>query len=152
MSAAPLPVPDEALVDGTQADGAQTPRRARRGQPGRRSRAILALVPPPVRARRAPFVALVLVILAGGLVGLLLLNTASAQDAFRLQALQRQAAALSAQDDALANTTDGLDDPARLAQRAAQLGLVAGGVPLFLAPGQPLPKGAIRVEIGRAHV
>ncbi len=139
MSAAPLPIPAEAEVE---VEGSGTPDR-----PGatRRSRAFLALVPPPVRARRAPFVVLVLVILAGGLVGLLLLNTASAQDAFRLHALQSQAASLSQEDDALANSTDGLDDPARLAQRAAQLGLVAGGPPIFLLPGQPLPKGAIRM-------
>jgi hypothetical protein len=139
MSAAPLPVPAEAEVEVKAAEAGPGPGSRRRG------RAFLALVPPPVRARRAPFVALVLVILAAGLVGLLLLNTASAQDSFRLHALQSQAASLSAEDDALANATDGLDDPARLAARAAQLGLVPGGAPIFLLPGQPLPKGAIRV-------
>jgi hypothetical protein len=141
MSAEPLPVPTDAKaeVEVKAADAGPGP------ESRRRSRAFLALVPPPVRARRAPFVALVLVILAAGLVGLLLLNTASAQDSFRLHALQSQAASLSAEDDALANATDGLDDPARLAARAAQLGLVPGGAPIFLLPGQPLPKGAIRV-------
>lgn len=139
MSAEPLPVPAQAEVEVKAAEAGPG------SQSRRRSRAFLALVPPPVQARRAPFVALLLVILAAGLVGLLLLNTASAQDSFRLHALQSQAASLSAEDDALANATDGLDDPARLAARAAQLGLVPGGAPIFLLPGQPLPKGAIRV-------
>lgn len=141
MSAEPLPVPTEAKAEVDVKAGEAGPGPESR----RRSRTFLALVPPPVRARRAPFVALLLVILAAGLVGLLLLNTASAQDSFRLHALQSQAASLSAEDDALANATDGLDDPARLAARAAQLGLVPGGAPIFLLPGQPLPKGAIRV-------
>ncbi len=110
-----------------------------------RGRGMLALVPPPVRARRAPFVALLIALLAGGLVGLLLLNTASAQDAFRLHTLQSQAAALERQKADYANQGDGLGDPARLAMRAAALGLVPGGTPIFLANGQPLPKGAIRL-------
>lgn len=138
MSAAPLPVPAE--------DSPAHSSQLYAPRPARRSRALLSLVPPPVRARRAPFVALILVLLAGGLVGLLLLNTASAQDAFRLHSLQDQEAALSQQQEALISTTDGLSDPARLAQRAGQLGLVpAIGPPVFLAPGQPLPKGAIRI-------
>jgi outer membrane biosynthesis protein TonB len=107
--------------------------------------AILSLVPPPGRARRAPFVVLVLVLLASGLVGLLLLNTASAQDAFRLHALQSEQATLEQQRQAYARSDDGLSDPARLAARARALGLVPGGTPVFLAPGQPIPKGAIRI-------
>jgi hypothetical protein len=119
------------------------PRRSTARQPG--GRATLALVPPAAHARRAPFVALLLVLLAGGLVGLLLLNTASAQDAFRLHSLQSQQAAIAQQQQAYTGTADGLDDPARLAARAAALGLVPGGVPVFLLAGQPLPKGAIRL-------
>ncbi len=110
-----------------------------------RGRSFLSLVPPPVRARRAPFVALVLTLLAGGLVGLLLLNTASAQEAFKLHALQSQAAELGRQAQIYANHDGGLDDPATLYARAAALGLVPGGAPVFLKPGQPLPQGAIRV-------
>lgn len=129
MTADPLTIPAETEPSPTRSRG----------------RAILSLVPPPVRARRAPFVALVLVLLAGGLVGLLLLNTASAQDAFRLHTLQSEQASLEQQREALAQSADGLSDPARLAARARALGLVAGGTPIFLAPGQPIPKGAIRI-------
>ena len=131
MSADPVTVPQEVP--------------ASRGFGGSRGRALLSLVPPPVRARRAPFVALLLVLLAAGLVGLLLLNTASAQDAFRLHSLQSQQALLDRQRQQYASREDGLDDPARLAYRASVLGLVPGGVPVFLAKGQPLPKGGIRL-------
>jgi hypothetical protein len=131
MSAAPLP-------DAPQPAGAQplprTPRRT-----------MLSLVPTPVQARRAPFVALLLVLLAGGLVGLLLLNTASAQDAFKLHALQSQAAVLSQETQVYASKGDGLDNPATLAARAARLGLVAGNAPVFLARGAALPAGSIRI-------
>ncbi len=88
---------------------------------------------------------LLLILLAGGLVGLLLLNTASAQDSFRLHALQDQDAALQQQEQALTSLADGLDDPSQLAKRAAELGMVAGDPPVFLPRGVPIPKGAIRV-------
>lgn len=141
MSAQPLPT--------APATPRTSPRRAPArptGGPARHfGRSMLALVPPPARARRAPFVVLLLVLLAGGLIGLLLLNTASAQDSFRLHALQDEDAVLQQQQQALTGLADGLDDPATLAKRAAALGLVPGGAPLFLPRGVPIPKGAIRV-------
>jgi outer membrane biosynthesis protein TonB len=108
-------------------------------------RSILSLVPSPIQARRAPFVALLLVLLAGGLVALLLLNTASAQDAFKLHALQSKEAALAQDMQISASKGDGLDDPAVLAARATALGMITGGIPIFLARGAPLPAGAIRI-------
>lgn len=134
MSAQPLPVSPEA------------PRKRSSRAPARATgRGRLALVPPAARARRAPFVVLLLVLLASALVGLLLLNTASAQDSFRLHTLQDEDAALQQQQEALTSLADGLDDPSRLAARAASLGLVAGDPPVFLPRGVPIPKGAIRV-------
>jgi hypothetical protein len=140
MSAQPLPA--------TQAPRKTSGRAPARpaGVPARHfGRGLLALVPPPARARRAPFVVLLLVLLASGLIGLLLLNTASAQDSFRLHALQDEDATLQQEQQALTGLADGLDDPAVLAKRAAALGLVPGGPPLFLPRGVPIPKGAIRV-------
>ncbi len=99
----------------------------------------------PDRARRAPFVVLLLVLLASALIGLLLLNTASAQDSFRLHSLQDEDAVLQQQINALTGMADGLDDPATLAKKAAALGLIPGGAPTFLKPGQAIPKGAIRI-------
>jgi hypothetical protein len=133
MSAA-APLPDSGRRAPVRTVAARTPRRS-----------VLALVPSPMQARRAPFVALLLVLLAGGLVALLLLNTASAQDAFKLHALQNKEAALAQDIQVYSSMGDGLDNPATLAARASALGMVTGGIPVFLARGQALPAGAIRV-------
>jgi hypothetical protein len=123
----------------------RAPTKAAPAAPRPTLRGRLALVPTPTQARRAPFVILLLVLLAGALIGLLLLNTASAQDSFRLHALQDEEAVLAQQQNALTGMADGLDDPATLAKKAAALGLVPGGPPQFLSRGVPIPKGAIRV-------
>ncbi|MGZ6840061.1 MAG: hypothetical protein ACXVHC_06345 [Frankiaceae bacterium] len=94
-----------------------------------------------VRASRAWFLGIVLGLLGAGLVGLLLLNTASAQDAFRLHDLQMRAADLSRQEQSLSLQASVLADPGTLSGRAGQLGMVPGGDPQFLAPGAPLPAG-----------
>jgi hypothetical protein len=107
---------------------------------------VLSLVPSPSRARRAPFVALLLGILLAGLLGLLLLNTASAQDAFRLHRLQASAAAAADERQALSDQVNRLTGPAALAARAQQLGMIPGGPPEFWKPGQPLPPGARVVD------
>ena len=93
------------------------------------------------RASRAWYLGIVLGLLGLGLVGLLLLNTASAQDAFRLHDLQTRAGDLSRQEQSLALQAAVLADPGTLAGRAGQLGMVPGGDPRFLAPGAPLPAG-----------
>jgi hypothetical protein len=94
-----------------------------------------------VRASRAWFLGIVLGLLGAGLVGLLLLNTASAQDAFRLHDLQTRAADLSRQEQSLSLQASVLADPGTLSGRAGRLGMVPGGDPKFLALGAPLPAG-----------
>ncbi len=137
MSAQPLATPESPRRRAPAKAAAAPVKHTLRGR--------LALVPTPARARRAPFVVLLLVLLASALIGLLLLNTASAQDSFRLHGLQDEDAVLQQQINALTGMADGLDNPATLASKAAALGLVPGGPPLFLKAGQPIPKGAIRV-------
>src|SRR5262249_23658606 len=51
----------------------------------------LRVTPPaPVSVPRAPFVAMVLVVVIAGVIGILVLNTKINENAFRLEALQRQ--------------------------------------------------------------
>lgn len=126
--------------------GRTTPPRQRRAtRPGAApSRARLASLPAArSSAPRAPFVLLIVALLGLGLLALLFLNTASAQDAFRLSDLQRQSKTLADQQQALARQAADLSDPARLAAAAAQLGMVPGAVPTFLAQGQKVPAGQI---------
>lgn len=122
-----------------------TPPRRRPTRPGAApSRARLTALPAPrAHAPRTPFVLLVVALLGLGLLALLLLNTASAQDAFRLSDLQRQSKALADQEQSLSRQAASLSDPASVAAAAAKLGMVPGAVPIFLGPGQKVPVGQI---------
>ena len=107
-------------------------------RPKPRRRPPLALVPPrrPAPATavlgRTPFVALVVSLLAAGLLGLLVLNTALAQDAFRLHTLKQEARALEDREQVLQREVEALRAPQELAARATALGMVPAGPPAFL--------------------
>ena len=97
---------------------------------------------------RGPFAALVALLLSGGLVGLLLLNTALNQGSFQLTQLQQQTTRLTDQQQGLQQQIAAWSAPDNLAARARQLGMVPGGVPAFLKDDgtvlgspQPLPPG-----------
>lgn len=97
----------------------------------------LALVPtgrpaPRGPLRRSPFVAVVVSLLGAGLLGLLMLNTALAQDAFRLHTLKQDSRALEDREEALRREVEALQSPQELAGRAAELGMVPAGPPAFL--------------------
>lgn len=107
---------------------------------------------PRSRQRRAPFVLLLAVLLAGGLVGLLLLNTVIAQDAFALHRLDRTQSQLDDQEATLRARAEQLDDPAVLAQQARALGMVPAGDPSFLRGTRPsgaVPPGVRTVTEGQ---
>lgn len=117
--------------------------RLRAARPGHSSlRERLALVPPrAVQSARVPFVALIALILAGGVAGLLLFNTQMQQGAFEIEHLQSEAAALSAtqQDESMQLLR--MSDPQRLAASAKRLGMVAPTTPAFLDLATGLIKG-----------
>lgn len=107
---------------------------AGRVQPGpSRFRRQLALVP-AVRtgAPRAPFVVLVGTLLTAGLVGLLMLHTALAEDSFRLHDLKKRSAALADREQALQQLVDLESSPRQLAVRAEGLGMVRSENPAFI--------------------
>jgi hypothetical protein len=83
-------------------------------------------------AARAPFIAVVVLILAVGLLGLLLLNTVLAQDAFTLHKLQVQGRVLADQEQSLQRDVERLQSPQSLAARATAQGMVPGGTRAFL--------------------
>ena len=79
----------------------------------------LSLVPQRrSRVGRAPFVAVVLALLASGLLGLLTLNTVLAQDAFRLHELRSEGRLLADREQALLTKVEDLQAPRALAERA----------------------------------
>jgi hypothetical protein len=90
----------------------------------------------PLTVGRLPFALLVGGILAAGLVALLLLHTLAAQDAFRLQDLQRQHAELADVEQELALAEQQRQAPSSLAARARALGMVPTGSIAFVRPGK----------------
>jgi hypothetical protein len=105
-------------------------------RPGREDR-LRAAPPAPVSAPRAPFVALVLVLVLAGVVGILVLNTRIAENAFKLDALKTKQAGLDRDEERLRSDLANKESPVTLASRAKQLGLVPSRTPAFLV----LPDG-----------
>ncbi|MFD8719489.1 septum formation initiator family protein [Streptomyces sp. NPDC059629] len=86
------------------------------------------------QAARTPFVLLVVLLLGGGLIGLLVLNSALSEGSFRLDDLQKQTKNLTDEEQALQRDIDAYSAPDALQRRARELGMVPGGDPAFLGP------------------
>jgi cell division protein FtsB len=86
------------------------------------------------RAARTPFVLLVVVLLGGGLIGLLMLNSALSAGSFQLDDLQKDTKTLTDEEQALQRDIDSYSAPDALERRARELGMVPGGDPAFLDP------------------
>jgi cell division protein FtsB len=84
------------------------------------------------RARKAPFVVVVLTVLAIGLVGLIIMSTVLQSQAFEAAKLDRQAAALKTEQQAIAREVDRLQSPGNVAERAIASGMVPNANPAFL--------------------
>lgn len=84
------------------------------------------------RARKAPFVVVVMAVLAVGLVGLILMSTVLQAQSFEAAELDRQAASLEAQQQLIGREVDQLQSPANVARRALELGMVPNQNPTFL--------------------
>ncbi|MEV5880191.1 septum formation initiator family protein [Streptomyces sp. NPDC052101] len=86
------------------------------------------------RAARAPFVLLVVLLLGGGLIGLLVLNSALSEGSFKLADLQKRTKSLTDEEQGLQRDIDAYSSPDALQRRARELGMVPGGDPAFLGP------------------
>ncbi|MEV7339645.1 hypothetical protein [Streptomyces sp. NPDC093544] len=85
-------------------------------------------------AARTPFVLLVVLLLGGGLIGLLVLNSALSAGSFQLDDLQKDTKSLTDEEQALQRDVDAYAAPDALQRRARELGMVPGGDPAFLDP------------------
>jgi hypothetical protein len=97
------------------------------------------------RAPRVPFVALVVVVLTTGLVGLLILNTGLQRGAYQVSALQTRADGLALREQQLQREVSNLSQPQRIARDAVRMGMVANISPAFLDL-------RTRRTLGRVHV
>ncbi|MFJ2258404.1 septum formation initiator family protein [Streptomyces sp. NPDC087844] len=86
------------------------------------------------QAARTPFVLLVVLLLGGGLIGLLVLNSALSEGSFQLDDLQKDTKSLTDEEQALQRDVDAYSAPDALQRRARELGMVPGGDPAFLDP------------------
>ena len=127
-----------------------TPTRVKRAPPRRKQQAAgdrpISVVPAPagdgIRSGvtpRASFLALVLLLAVAGLVGLVLLNTAVNENAFRLHDLETKQDALDKEEQRLQSDLSRVESPAELERRAKQLKLVPAGDPAFVV----LPDGRV---------
>ncbi|MFF8019899.1 septum formation initiator family protein [Streptomyces sp. NPDC007896] len=107
------------------------------------------------QAARTPFVLLVVLLLGGGLIGLLVLNSALSEGSFRLDDLQRDTKSLTDEEQALQRDVDTYSAPDALQRRAHELGMVPGGDPAFLNPDgsvKGVPGTAARQSSARTPV
>ncbi|MEV0810204.1 hypothetical protein [Micromonospora sp. NPDC050200] len=88
--------------------------------------------PPPVRVPRAPFAALVVVLVVGGVLGILAVNTKINENAFKLQQLQQQQARLDVDEQQLNKRIEAAEEPGNLTAEARKLGLVEAGEPAYI--------------------
>jgi cell division protein FtsB len=96
-------------------------------------RARLTVVPRSrMRAPRVPFVTLVSLLLLGGVVGLLMFNTAMQQNSFTVTELEAQAADLRSQEQTLQADIEHYQDPQYIGRQAQRLGMVQATCPRFL--------------------
>ncbi|MDT0276873.1 hypothetical protein [Blastococcus goldschmidtiae] len=106
-------------------------------RPRRRARAAL-------RSRRAPFVLLVVALLAGTTVGLLVLNTAIAVDSLQASRLRADNAQRAQDVQSLEQQVIDGNTPAAIAQAAVAAGLVPAGAAAYLVldpDGTPVLRG-----------
>lgn len=113
--------------------GAPGPRQApsRVGAPASKPR--LKLVRAPAHERtRVPFVLLCIGILAGALLGALLLNTSMARGAYEAHDLTQRLATLARDEQSLSTALDAKASPPQLAAQAQALGMVQAPSLAFL--------------------
>lgn len=104
---------------------------AKRSTEGSR-RTSLRVVTPEERAGSVWFPILCVGLLLAGLATVLALNTAMAQDSFRVGALEAESARLADTEDSLSHSINNRSAPQRLAGDAEELGMVPAGSAAFI--------------------
>ncbi|WP_320067071.1 hypothetical protein [Micromonospora sp. RTGN7] len=88
--------------------------------------------PPPVSVPRAPFAALIVVLVVGGVLGILLVNTKINENSFRLEKLQQQQAKLDVDEQQLKKEIADKKAPGNLTALARKLGMVESEQPAYI--------------------
>jgi hypothetical protein len=124
----------------TAGSTALAPKPGRRVAANRPTLPRLRVAPPaPVSVPRAPFVAIVLVVVIAAVIGILVINTKINENAFRLEALQQQQGKLDRTEAQLTKDLADKESPNSLAAAAKRLGMVPADRPAFIT----LPDGKV---------
>ena len=100
----------------------------------------LRVAPPaPISAPRAPFIVVVIALVVAGVFGILLINTRTNENTFKISKLQDQQSALDNQQQRLENQIAGYESTGNLDAAARRLGLVKADTPAYIR----LPDGKI---------
>jgi hypothetical protein len=108
---------------GAGASPLPTPRQPAPGAPARSRPQLSIVASRPAAAGRAPFAVLIAGILLAGLMGLLLVHTLAAQDAFRVHDLNQRLATLKDSEQQLQIATEQAESPSALRTQALALGM-----------------------------
>ena len=100
-------------------------------RPGATPRQLKVVAPPEIQGNGA-FLALCILLLFGGFVGVLVLNTAMAKGSYTMRDLQQRSDELADSQDSLRHSIDKVSGPGPLAQRARSLGMVPAETAAFL--------------------
>jgi hypothetical protein len=93
----------------------------------------LRVAPPaPISAPRAPFIAVVITLVVAGVFGILLINTKTNENSFRISKLQDQQQTLDNQQQQLDNQLAVFDSAGNLDAAARRLGLVRADTPAYI--------------------
>ena len=97
-----------------------------------RAKSLRLVAPVTTRARRTPFVVVLLAMIGVGLVGLIVLSTQMQSNAFELDRLQSQAHDLHNEQASLQRDVSDLESPRNLGSRAVDYGMVPTQTPVYL--------------------
>lgn len=124
-----------------------------RGTSRPQPRRTLRLVAPVTsRARRTPFVVVLLTIIGAGLVGLILISTAMQAQTFELDRLTTEARELEIQQQVLQREVSELESPRNLGPRAIAHGMVPSQTPVYLQLSDGTVKGSPKPAEARSNI
>lgn len=121
-----------------------------RPQPKRGLRLVVA--PVTSRARRTPFVVILLSLIGSGLVGLILISTAMQAQTFELAELTAEARELETAQEALQREVSELESPKNLGPLAVAHGMVPSQTPVYLQLSDGTVKGSPKPAEERSNI
>jgi len=115
-------------------------------------RGLRLVAPVANRARRTPFVVVLLAIIGSGLVGLILISTAMQAQTFELAELTAEARELETAQEALQREVSELESPENLGPLAVARGMVPSQTPVYLQLSDGTVKGSPKPAEERSNI